>query len=361
MTTAGSPHQTSTVDREKAGAFQHRCVEDFASLVAVACGALGDRLGLYKAMHELGAATADQIAARAGCNARYVREWLLNQAASGYVRYESDSQEFVLPAEHAEVLCNDNSPYFAAGGFETYLALLQSYERLVDCFKTGKGLSWGEHDPHLFSGTERFFRTAYKNVLVQKWIPDAPELQSKLERGAKVADVGCGHGISTVEMAQAFPASKFYGFDNHAPSIEQARKVAAAGGLSERITYEVASAAELPGSDYDVVAFFDCLHDMGDPQSACRRVAQILKPDGLMVLVEPMGGRTLEENFNLVGRVYTGASVLCCTPAAMASGPTQLGTVATDSALESVVKAGGFKTFKRATETPFNRVFIATL
>lgn len=361
MTTASSQGNAGTLDQEKAGAFQHRCVEDFAGLVAVACGALGDRLGLYKAMRDLGPATGDEIAARAQCNARYVREWLINQAASGYVEYDSASRKFFLPAEHAEVLCNENSPFFAAGGFETYLALLQSYERLVECIKTGTGLGWGEHNAHLFSGTERFFRTAYKNVLVQKWIPDVPELKKKLEQGAKVADVGCGHGISTVEMARAFPASRFFGFDNHQPSIEQARQVAAAEGLSERITYEVASAAELPGDGYDVVAFFDCLHDMGDPESACRRVAQVLKPDGMMVLVEPMGGRTLEENFNLVGRVYTGANVLCCTPAAMASGPTQLGTVASDSALEAVVKAGGFKSFERATETPFNRVFVALL
>jgi SAM-dependent methyltransferase len=229
----------------------------------------------------------------------------------------------------------------------------------MQAFRTGEGMAWGEHDPSLFEGTERFFKPAYRGNLVSAWIPALDGMVEKLQRGASVADVGCGHGASTIIMAQAYPNSRFVGFDYHEPSIERARQVAADAGVADRVTFEVANSTSFPGSQYDLVAFFDCLHDMADPVGAATRAYDSLKPDGTVLLVEPMAGERIEDNFNIVGRVYASASVMVCTPNAIAGGGSGLGTIATDEALGKVFTRAGFKRFRRATETPFNRIFEA--
>ena len=231
--------------------------------------------------------------------------------------------------------------------------------RIEDAFKNGGGMLWGEHDPDLFVGTERFFRPGYATHLIASWIPALTGVEEKLRAGAKVADIGCGHGSSTIIMAQAYPASKFWGFDNHEKSIETARQRAKDAGVSDRVTFEVANASDFPDQQYDMIAFFDCLHDMGDPVSACKRAVATLGDDGSVLIVEPMAGNTVEENFNIIGRTFAGASTLCCTANSMALGGPALGAVASESAILDTVLAGGFTQFRRATETPFNRVFEA--
>jgi len=350
-----------SLDVAKVQAFQGRVLSDLAAAAGVACANIGDRLGLYKIMAQSGPTTAIELAKRSGTNERYIQEWLLNQAAGGYVEFDRASGEYVLPAEHAAVLADEESDVFAAGGFQLFMALLRSEPQIAECFRSGEGMEWGKHDPNVFTGTERFFRPAYIGQLVSNWIPAIAGLQEKLEAGAKVADVGCGHGASTMVMTRAFPKSSFHGFDSHQPSIEQAAQQAERSGLSSRVSFSTFGASEFPGDSYDLIAFFDCLHDMGDPVSACRHAAQALKSDGCVMIVEPMAGKESQDNFNVVGRAFSGASVLCCTPNAMASGKHALGTIAPDHALEAVVKAGGFKHFNRVAETAVNRIFEARL
>lgn len=352
---------TAELQMDKVQAFQKRVLQDIAGLVSVACGALGDKLELYRALAEMGPVTPKELAERTGTAERYVLEWLINQSASEYVTYDPASGRFTLPVEHAVVLSDEDSPHFAAGFFQAYAAFALSVPRIKDCFETGDGMLWGEHHPDVFIGVERLFRPSYTSQLLQAWIPAITGLQEKLEAGARVADVGCGHGLSTIIMARAFPKSTFHGFDNHAPSIERASQEAKRNGVSDRVKFETAGAGEFPGGDYDLIAFFDCLHDMGDPVAACRRASQTIKADGVAMIVEPMAGATIEENFNLVGRVFTGASIMCCTPNAVASGKHSLGTIAPDKALEEVARSGGLTRFRRVAETPFNRVFEAKL
>jgi SAM-dependent methyltransferase len=337
----------------------NRAVSDFGAAVSASMAVIGDKLGLYKAMAGGDPLTSEELAARTGTKERYIREWLVNQAAGGYLDYDPATRRYTLPPEHVAALADDRSPYFVIGGFQLLTAMMKADARITEAFKSGEGMFWGEHDHNLFEGTERFFRPGYVGNLIANWIPALSGVEKKLEAGAKVADIGCGHGASTVIMAQAYPKSRFYGFDNHAPSIVHARKAAFAAGVADRIHFDIAGATNFPGGGYDLIAFFDCLHDLGDPVGSLARARQTLAPGGVVLIVEPMAAENVEGNFNPVGRVYSGASVLCCTPNAIASGQTALGTIATEKEFRRVANEAGFTNFRRATETPFNRVFEA--
>ncbi len=341
--------------------FHEKVMQDIAALAGIACSAIGDKLGLYRIMAESEPMTAAELAAKSHLTERYVREWLVNQAAGDYVKYDPSSGRFSLPAAHAAVLADESSIYFAGGAMQMFCALARAVPQIAECFKSGEGMSWSDHDPDVFEGTRRLFGPVYVHLLVKAFIPAVAGLREKLESGTAVADIGCGHGISTLTMASAFPQSNFCGFDNHPPSIAHATSVAAEQKLADRVEFKVSSAYDFPGTKYGVVAFFDSLHDLGDPVAACRRAAELLEDDGYLLIVEPQGGNTVEENFNVPGRTLSGASVLCCTPNAIAGGKHALGTIASDAELAKVVNAGGFKTFRRVYETAFNRVFEARL
>lgn len=353
------PTAAPSINEEKLNAFMGKVVGDFGAALSTSLAYIGQKLGLYKAMAGAGPVTASELAARTGTVERYVREWLINQAAGGYVEYEPATGRYILPPEQAVALTDETSPFFVGGGFYVVKAMTQAQSRIEKAFQNGGGMLWGEHDPDLFVGTERFFRPGYTAHLIAEWIPALKGADAKLKKGAKVADIGCGHGASTIIMARAFPNSKFYGFDNHAPSIEHAHQAAAVAGLSDRIVFQVADATSFPGENYDLIAFFDCLHDMGNPLGAAKRAFETLAEDGNVLIVEPMAGNTVEENINPIGRTFSAASTLCCTPNSLAMGGPGLGAVATEKALGDVVRAGGFPHFRRATETPFNRVFEA--
>ena len=360
MSTAQTKTQAAAaLDEEKVHAFLGKAVTDGGAAMASALVVLGDRLGLYKAMRGAGPLTPAELAQRTNLNERYVREWLLNQAAGGYVNYDAGTGRYTLPEEHAIPLTDETSPAYIGGMFSIVAAFVRAEPRIEEAFRTGGGMLWGEHDPMLFPATARFFKPGYAANLVSNWIPALNGVAPKLEAGAKVADVGCGHGTSSIILAQAYPKSRIHGFDVHAPSIEAARRAAEEAGVTDRVTFDVATAQDYPGSGFDLVTYFDCLHDMGDPVGAIRHTAEALAPDGTVLVVEPMAGLEVEDNFNIVGRFYSGASVLCCTPNAVASGGTALGTVASDEALREAVAAGGLSQFRRATETPFNRIFEA--
>ncbi len=353
---------TTPIDEAKLQAFLGKAVGDFGTAASAALVAIGDKVGLYKAMAGAGPLTSAELAQRTGTVERYVREWLVNQAAAGYLEYDPSNGRYTLPPEHALALTDETSPFYVGGGYQVITAAMKAQPRIAEAFRSGAGLSWGEQDPDLFEGTERFFRPGYMANLVSSWIPALEGVEARLQAGATVADVGCGHGASTIVMAKAYPRSRFFGFDNHAPSIARARQAAAEVGVAERIIFEVASATDFPGRDYDLIAYFDCLHDMGDPVGAIRHARETLAPDGTALIVEPMAGERVEDNFNPVGVVYSAASVLVCTPNALSAGHgIALGTVATEAQLRAVVTAGGLSRFRRAAETPFNRIFEARL
>lgn len=345
-------------DQDRLNTLLGKMVEDIG---AVATGALvvqGDRLGLFKAMRG-GRLTAAELAARTGTRERYIREWLSAQAAAGYVEYDSDKDQFYLNAEQEMVFADEESPAFMAGAFEVMASLWIDEPRVSEAFRSGEGIGWHDHSACLFRGTERFFRPGYNANLVGSWLPALDGVMDKLERGAEVADVGCGHGASTVLMARAFPQSQFTGFDYHAASIERARKTAEEAGVTGNVRFEVASAKTYPGT-YDLVAFFDSLHDMGDPSGAAAHVRQSLKEDGTWMIVEPFAHDQLSANLNPVGRVYYAVSTLVCTPASLSQEVgLGLGAQAGEVKLRQVVTAGGFTRFRRAAETPFNMVLEA--
>jgi SAM-dependent methyltransferase len=351
--------QTKRVDEMKLQAFMGRVVTDAAAALSAPLVLVGDRLGLYQAMASSGPVTSQELAAQAGLNERYVREWLLNQTASSYVEYDPTSGRYALPPEHAMALTDTTSPAYVGGLFYIVEAGLKVQERIAQAFQTGEGLAWGDQAPELYPATERVFRPGYAAHLVQSWIPALDGVQERLQAGARVADVGCGYGASTILLAQAFPRSRFSGFDPHGPSIETARRVAKKADVNERVTFEVASAQDFPGTNYDLVAFFDCLHDMGDPVGAIAHTAQALAPDGTVLLVEPMAAETIEGCMNPVARLYSAGSVFICTPNAIASGEMALGNQVPERHLHEIVAAGGLSQFRRATETPFNRIFVA--
>ena len=351
--------QPATINEDKMHAFLGKVVGDFGAALSSSLAYIGQKLGLYKALAAAGSATPAELATATSTNERYVREWLINQAAGGYVDYDAASGRYSLPPEQAQALTDESSPFYVGGGFYVVKAMTNAVNRIEDHFKNGGGMLWGEHDSDIFVGTERFFRPGYAAHLIASWIPALTGVEEKLKSGAKVADIGCGHGSSTIIMAQAYPNSRFWGFDNHEKSIATARQRAADAGVSDRVTFEVANASELPDEQYDLVTFFDCLHDMGDPIGACKRAAEVLAADGSALIVEPMAGNTVEENFNIIGRTFSGASTLCCTSNSLAMNGPALGAVAPESAIREVALAGGFKEFRRATETPFNRIFEA--
>ncbi|MDQ3020856.1 MAG: class I SAM-dependent methyltransferase [Bacteroidota bacterium] len=351
--------QTQEIDETKLMNFIGKVVGDFGATMESVLTFMGDKLGFYKALAKYGPMNSEELAGKTNTTERYVREWLINQASGGYIEYDPTLKKYFLPPEQAVALTDEESPYFVGGGFQLVNSLVKAEERICEGFKNGKGMLWGEHHHELFEGTERFFRPSYIGNLIQNWIPSMSGVKEKLDRGSNVADIGCGHGASTIIMAKAFPNSKFFGFDNHEPSIKRANEIAMEEGLSDRVKFFVSGSADFPDNQYGFITFFDSLHDMGDPAAAIKRCKETLAKDGTVMIVEPMAGRTVEENFNPVGRVYSAASVLCCTPNAIASGGPALGTIATDDKLQEVINAGGLSKFKRATENPFNRVFEA--
>jgi SAM-dependent methyltransferase len=348
------------VDQAKVDEFMGRVVGELGAAISSALVALGDRLGLYRAMAGGEAVSAEELAARTGTDARYIREWLSNQAAGGFVSYDPDTGDFFLSPEQSVMLAQEGNPSFVAGAFQVITAAIKDEEKVARAFQTGGGVGWHEHHDDLFSGTERFFRPGYAANLVTDWIPALDGVESKLRAGARVADVGCGHGASTILMAEAYPRSEFAGFDYHAASIERARRAAEQAGLGDRVRFDVSRAKAYPGDGYDLVCMFDCLHDMGDPSGAAAHVLRTLAPDGTWLIVEPFAGDRLEDNLNPVGRIYYGASTLVCTPASRDQEVgLALGAQAGEARLREVVTAGGFTRFRRATETPFNIVLEA--
>ena len=343
---------------EKLQAFMGKMVGDMGAAMSAALVVLGDRLGLYKALAEAGPSTSAELATRTGTAERNVREWLAAQAASGYIDYDAASARFSLNPEQAMVFADEGGPAFMAGGFEVLAAGFLDEPKVAEAFRTGKGMGWHEHCACLFSGTERFFRPGYNANLVSSWIPALDGVEAGLKSGMEVADVGCGHGASTVLMAKAYPNSRFTGFDYHAPSVARARAVAMAEGVADRATFEVASAKDFgTGAGYGLVTIFDALHDMGDPVGAARHIKSRLAPDGTFMLVEPMAGDTLEDNLNPVGRLFYAASTLICTPASMSQEVgLGLGAQAGEARLKQVAQDAGFTRFRRAAETPFNMV-----
>src|SRR6201993_2510393 len=306
---------TANIDEAKLEAFMGQAVTDMGAIVSAPLMVIGEKLGLYKAMAGAGPLTAKEVAERSGAAERYVREWLGNQAAGGYVEYDPETDRYTLPDEHALALADEDSPFYVLGIYDSIASLYADEDQITEAFRTGEGMGWHEHDHRLFRGTERFFRPGYRGNLVSEWIPALEGVQEKLERGAKVADVGCGHGASTIIMAEAFPNSEYFGFDYHDASIKRAREAAEAAGVADRITFAVASAKDYPGEGYDLVTVFDCLHDMGDPAGAAAHIRDTLADDGTWMIVEPFAGDSVQENLNPVGRVFYGASTVICTPA----------------------------------------------
>jgi len=340
--------------------FLGRFVSDLGATFHAANVVIGDKLGLYKALATAGPCSSAELAERTGTTERYVREWLRGQAAGGYVTYDPATDRYWLTEEQAFALAQDDSPAFVPGAFQLAASTVKDEAKIAEAFRTGGGVGWHEHHRDLFEGTERFFRPGYIANLVDSWLPALDGVTAKLEAGARVADVGCGHGASTIILAQAYPNSIFVGFDYHEPSIEVARKAAAEAGVSERCTFQVARAQDFPGTGYDLVAFFDCLHDMGDPVGAAAHVLQALDENGTWMIVEPFAHDRVEDNLNPVGRVYYNASTLICTPASASQEVGLcLGAQAGEAALRDVVLSGGFTRFQRATETPFNLVLEA--
>ncbi len=351
------------IDESKLNEFMEKVVADLGAAIHATLVLIGDKLGLYRAMAGAGPLTPAELAARSGTAERYVREWLNANAASGYVTYDTATGRYELPPEQAFALTVEDSPAYLPGAFQIISSCFKDEPKITQAFRTGEGVGWHEHDANLFFGTERFFRPNYAAHLVSSWIPSLEGMEQKLQAGAIVADVGCGHGASTILMAKAYPKSRFYGFDYHSGSIEYARHITGREGLLDQITFEVASSKSYPANGgYDLVTFFDCLHDMGDPVGAARHVRDTLRPDGVWMIVEPFAGDRPEQNHNAVGRLYYSASTMICTPASLAQEVgAALGAQAGEARMRDVVMAGGFTRFRRAAETPFNLIFEARL
>jgi 2-polyprenyl-3-methyl-5-hydroxy-6-metoxy-1,4-benzoquinol methylase len=353
----------SKINEQKLHDFMLKAVGDIASTMSAMLLIIGDRLGLYKAMAELGKPiTSEELSKKTNTNERIIREWLANQAAGGYMIYNASDGKYTLPPEQAMALADENSPVYIHGAYQSIKSFFKDEDKFVEMFKSGKGLRWGEHHHDLFEGTARFFKPNYVGNLVSSWIPSLDGVEEKLKQGAKVADIGCGYGISTILMAKAYPNSKFYGFDNHGPSIEQAKEVSTKEGVTVNTEFNVVSANdESIGNDYDLITFFDCLHDMGDPVGAMKFAKQSLKPDGICMIIEPMANDKVEDNLNLIGRTYYAASTLVCVPNSLADNGPALGAQAGEKKIKETVEAAGFTKFRRAAQTPFNTIYEAKL
>ncbi len=355
MSTAAPP----TLDMDKLNAFIGHFVTDLGAAVHTGMVVIGERLGLYKALAG-GPMSSAELAAKTGTDERYLREWLASQAAGEYITYDEKTNKFSMSPEQAFTLANEDSPAYLPGAFELALGSLAAVPRIADSFRTGAGMGWHEHEDGVYHGCEKFFRPGYAANLVNSWIPALDGVKEKLEAGGKVADVGCGKGASTVLMAKAFPNSHFFGFDYHDKSIQAARDSAMREGVADRVQFDVSKAKDFPGSNYDFVAVFDCLHDMGDPVGAATHVRDSLADDGTWMIVEPYANDELKDNLNPVGRVYYSFSTLLCTPCSRSQEVGLcLGAQAGESRIRDVVAAAGFTRFRRATETPFNIVYEA--
>jgi len=347
-----------SVDEQRLNAFLGKAVGDLGAAVSAVLVSIGDELGLYKAL-AAGPLTARELASKTGTNERYIREWLANQAAGGYVEYDPASEQFSLAPEQALCLADPNGPVDVPGAYQIVRDLFHVRDRAIENFKSGKGMEWGDHHACLFHGTERFFRASYNSSLLNAWLPALDGVTAKLQKGARVADVGCGHGASTILMAKAYPKSTFVGIDYHPGSIETARQRAKDAGVTNA-RFEAADATSYNGDPYDLIAFFDCIHDMADPAGAARHARASLAPDGSIMAVEPFANDRLEQNLNPVGRVYYGASTMVCVPVSLAKKGPALGAQAGEERLRDVfMNGGGFTRFRRATETPFNIVLEA--
>lgn len=347
------------LNEEKLHEFLGKMVGDLGAGVSAALVLTGDKLGLYKIIASEGPLDSSTLAQRSGTTERYIREWLAAQAASGYVEYDPEQNSFWMTPEQIAVFADDDSPVNMTGGFYALASVVSDEPKVTSAFQTGLGISWGDHDSCLFCGTEKFFKPGYRANLTSSWIPSLDGVEQKLVKGARVADIGCGRGTSTMVMAEAYPESEFLGFDFHHPSIVHARDTARESGL-KNVHFETATARKSPGGDYDLVAFFDCLHDMGDPVGALSHAREILKADGTCMIVEPFANDSLADNLNPVGRVYYSFSTAICTPSALSQeGGMSLGAQAGEARLKEVAKEAGFSEFKRATETPFNLILEA--
>ncbi len=348
------------IDIDKLHVLLGQAVADMGAAMHAPLIVIGDRLGLYRAMGDGIPVTAAELARRTGTAERYVLEWLNANAAAKYVEYDAATKTYAMSPEQSFALAQDDSAVHLPGFFHMVASCMKDEEKLTEVFRSGKGFGWHEHEKGLFEGCERFFRPSYLANLTTNWIPALDGVEARLREGARVADVGCGHGASTLLMAQTYPKSEFFGFDYHTASIERAREKAEAAGLSDRVHFDVAMAQAFPGDSYDFVACFDCLHDMGDPASAARHVRSSLAEDGVWMIVEPFAGDDVASNLNPVGRIYYSASTVCCVPASLSQEVgAGLGAQAGEKRIGEVVKEGGFTRFRRATETPFNMVFEA--
>jgi SAM-dependent methyltransferase len=348
------------VDEKKLNEFVEKVVGELAAGYGGVMTLLGYKLGLYKTMAHAGPLDSSEIAKRAGCGERYVREWLNSQAAAGYLVYHATSATYELTPEQSMVLAEENSPVFMPPAWEVAASMFFDEEKSIEAFRTGKGMAWDEHNNRLFCGVAAFYRNGYRNSLVREWLPSLGGVEEKLRAGAKVADVGCGHGYSTILMAEAFPQSRFWGFDYHEKSIDSARSHARKIAGKDRVSFEVASAKNYPAESFDLICFFDCLHDMGDPIGAARHARRALAEDGTVMLVEPFANDRVEENLNTVGRLYYSASTtLCCAHALSEEGGNALGAQAGETRLRSVFTKAGFGEFRRAKATPFNLILEA--
>jgi SAM-dependent methyltransferase len=348
------------INEAKLNEFVMKAVGEMGAAMNAALIVVGDKLGLYKAMAGVGPMTSAEIAKKTETTERYVREWLAAQAAGGFITYDSATAKYTLPPEQAMALADEQSPVFLPGFFQIVGACMRDEPKISEAFRTGKGVGWHEHDSALFAGTERFFRPNYRAHLINEWIPALGDTESKLKAGAHVADVGCGLGTSTILMAEAYPKSTFTGFDYHPQSIEMAREAAKKAGVSDRVKFDVAKAKDYPGKGYQLVAFFDCLHDMGDPEGAARHVRESLDPQGAWMIVEPFAHDKLEDNLNPIGRVFYAASTMLCTPASLDQEVgLGLGAQAGEGRLSKILTSAGFSRVRRAAETPFNIILEA--
>jgi SAM-dependent methyltransferase len=351
---------TTMLDPERLDALLGQAVVEFGATVNAALVVIGDRLGLYRALAGADALSSTELAERTGTAERYVREWLNAQAASGYVDYEAATCRYALRPEQAAILADESGPAFVGGGFQVALGAAAGLERIQDAFLSGAGRGWHEHHHDVFEGCQRFFEPGYRANIIDAWIPALEGVHKRLEAGGRVADVGCGRGASSIVIAEGYPSAEVIGFDYHDESIAQARRRAAAAGLSDRVRFEVAAADAFPGAGYDLVACFDCLHDMGDPVAVARHVRRALAEDGTLMIVEPYAGDRVEDNLNPVGRAYYAFSTMLCTPNSLSqAGGVALGAQAGETRLREVVTAAGFTRFRRAAETPFNLVLEA--